>query len=196
MIGTPAFTAALKFAAHASAKTDVRYYLIGVLFEFSRDGLILVGCDGHRMAVAKLPGTLPFDGSFVVDTDSVKQLLSVFGKDKVGEISFALSGTGIVITSSWGNVSYTPKLQEGKYPDWRRAVPADGRVPGRMPAVDISYLSAACTALVPLTGKTGASTHPVIADSAGATEPVKLRPHEIKVAGIESAYVVIHGIRE
>lgn len=193
MIHTKAFCAALKFAAHAQAVSDVRYYLNGVLFEFTRDRLTLVGTDGVRMAVVSVISAAPFEGSFIVSTDSVKHLLALFGKaNKVEELIFERTPKGFAVTST--SSTYTPALVDGKFPDYRRVVPPASRAEGFMPALDALQLAAACTALAPLTLKYKNNV-PMITQAAGATESVVVRPPSIGVLGIESAFVILMPIR-
>ena len=59
MINTQLFCKALKFAAHAASKKDVRFYLVGVRVEWVGDELTLVGTDGNRLARITLRTSVP-----------------------------------------------------------------------------------------------------------------------------------------
>ncbi|MFW2178143.1 MULTISPECIES: DNA polymerase III subunit beta [unclassified Moraxella] len=60
----------------AVAVQDVRYYLTGMLCEFSADQLTTVATDGHRLALATAPIQNPtqFEGSMIVPRKGVKEL--------------------------------------------------------------------------------------------------------------------------
>ena len=174
MINTKAFCSALKFAAHAMATQDVRYYLKGVRFEFTEKGLVLVGCDGARLATVTLPAHTGVIGNFIVASDSVKQILSTFGKDKLGEIIFSVESTALTLSNMFG-ATYTPTLVDGVYPDWKRIVPPANRAKGSMPQIDPVLLGEACKALAPLCGKfKGAPS--VRFDTAGEGHVVAITP--------------------
>ena len=159
MILTSTFTAALKFAAHASSERDIRYYLNGVLFEFEGSTLHLVGTDGTRLAFAGLHLDPPpaYDAQFVVDTASVKELLATFSRSTL-EVNFRIdlpvapSKVPTLVVEGFDKelaaVSISPKVIEGTFPTWRRVVPPKSRPNGPMPAgLSSIYLATACTAI-------------------------------------------------
>lgn len=174
VITTKAFCSALKFAVHAAAVKDVRYYLNGVQFEFNFDQLILVGCDGARMATVSITCASAIESTFIVGNDSVKDILSLFSKDKAGEISFSESDKKLTLTGSSGRV-YSPPLVDGKYPDWRRILPPSSRSPGGMPQINPLLLSDACKAIAPLCG-TFKDTPSIVTSAAGENNVVEIRP--------------------
>jgi len=75
MISAQIFTTALKFAAHAAAKKDVRSYLLGTLFEFKDDTLTLAATDGARLAYTRLQLDAPslIEDQFIVSTAGVSR---------------------------------------------------------------------------------------------------------------------------
>jgi DNA polymerase III sliding clamp (beta) subunit (PCNA family) len=114
------FVAALKFAMHAAAKKDIRYYLNGVLFEFVNDGLILVGTDGHRMAYVILEGvTDAIPTKFIVENTDVKLLLSALPGESTGYVDFQFVNGGLTVIAADGR-AMPCRCAEGTYPDWRR----------------------------------------------------------------------------
>lgn len=174
MINTQAFISALKFASHAAATNDVRYYLKTVRFEFSIDKLILVGCDGARLATVTLPSAYNLEGNFLVGIESVKHILTMFAKDKKGELTFTLTDNKIVLANSFG-VTYTPTLVQGTYPDWRRVAPAYDRPISTMPQIDPSLLADSCKAIAPLCLKIK-GTPSIRTNAAGEGFAIAIRP--------------------
>lgn len=174
MINTQAFISALKFAAHAAATHDVRYYLKTVRFEFSLDQLILVGCDGARLATIALPGSYSLEGDFLVAIESVKHILTMFGKDKKGEISFALADEKLSLSNAFG-VAYTPTLSDGVYPDWRRVVPSMSRPNTTFPQIDPNLLAESCKAIAPLCQKIK-GTPSIVTNAAGESYAIAIKP--------------------
>jgi DNA polymerase-3 subunit beta len=113
----------LEKTAFAMAQQDVRYYLNGVLLEFSEDGVTAVATDGHRLSryFLALPGAT---------TDGVEQL--IVPAKTVIELRRLLSDDDTMVTFSWGqrtltviqaDAVLTSKLLEGKYPEYQRVIP-------------------------------------------------------------------------
>jgi DNA polymerase-3 subunit beta len=107
--------------SHAAVK-DIRYYLNGVLLEFTASGDIhIVATDGHRMFCGLIPAAIarwtdtPQKGPFsiIVPSDTVKT--AVKGK---GDITLSAMPDG---RYSLGDPIFTPI--DGKFPDWRRVIP-------------------------------------------------------------------------
>ena len=178
MIDTPIFCKALKFAAHAAAKKDVRFYLKGVRLEVVGQALTLCATDGARLALC----TLTLDYGLSVDTavtlgsDDVKKVLATIGKLK-GAVTLRIDPpevqygpTSLVLEV--GGVSLRMKGLEGQYPDYRRIIPPLNREQGPMPNTQASFMAEACAALEPLAGDirgvksirfdTGATGHSVV----------------------------------
>ena len=117
---------ALKAAAQCAATKDIRYYLCGVLVEFTHkpDTAIVAGTDGHILfaglaTIAQDAGSAPVPekgAQIIIPIDVCKKVKQVH-KD----ISFiALKQIG---PQQWqlGGILFTPI--DGKFPDWRRVVP-------------------------------------------------------------------------
>lgn len=152
-----AFIAALKFASHAMAQKDIRYYLNGVCLELMGDSMILIGTDGHRMAYVELDDdnsggalspTKNHGPQFIIPSDTVKVLLSMFKANSTGHMDFEFADT-VTISGPSGILPFKPI--EGKFPDWRR-VCKSGAQPVATESIgfNASYLadaSKACGAL-------------------------------------------------
>lgn len=202
MIDTQLFCKALKFAAHASAKKDVRYYLMGVHLEVIGNTLTLCGTDDSRIAICslQLDPTLPKDAAITVPNDDVKRVLSAFGKGK-GQVNLSISmpkdANGVpTLAADAGEVSLQVKGLEGHYPDVRRVIPLPGREQGSMPNLSAKYLAEACSALEPLAGGAFKGVKPLRFDSTGKPgDPVAIRPSAIDDPRITDLLVVIAPIR-
>ncbi len=197
MIDSTLFCKVLKFAAHAAAKKDVRYYLKGVRFEIVGDTLTLFGTDGARVAVCslRLDPTTPTDSAVTVGNDDVKRILSAFGKDK-GQVSLQVEKSTnpndpptLVVEA--GAVCMRAKGLEGVYPDVRRVVPPTGRDQGCMPNLSADLLLDACSAINPLAASIK-GVRPLKFDATGKPgDVVAIRPSAIDDLRITDLMVVI-----
>jgi hypothetical protein len=159
MILTKTFCQALKFAAAAASTKDVRFYLRGVRFEFTEEGLHLVGTNGASLHMVRL-ALDPMPACAVAATignDDTKRILSVFGKDK-GEIRIvciqpADPAQRPEVRFEAGGVVLDATGVEGTYPQWRRIVPPADRPNNPIPTMGAGLLANTLTALVPMIGK-------------------------------------------
>ncbi|MEZ5564182.1 MAG: DNA polymerase III subunit beta [Gammaproteobacteria bacterium] len=111
----------------AMAQQDVRYYLNGLLLETGRKLVRAVATDGHRLALCELPiGTAKGDGKggksahqVIIPRKGVQELQRLLGGDE--PIVLAI-GTNHV-TATIGDVRFSSKLIDGRFPDYERVVP-------------------------------------------------------------------------
>lgn len=187
------FVSALKFASHAAAIRDVRYYLNGVLFEFRGAALALVGTDGHRMAYVELDNhdsQLP-DTDMIVPGDSVKLLLAAFKANSTGTIDFELDSEKLLIRGAGGQAIHCSPI-EGKYPDWRRVCKSDKKpVPTERISFNADYMPAAAKACGALDGSKYAC---VIMELFGPSSSMCFSPGELP-AGVVEARVIVMPMR-
>lgn len=106
----------------AMANQDVRYYLNGLLFDFAGQQLRAIATDGHRLAMCDLDSD--------VDVTSDRQL--IVPRKGVLELSRMLSGEADGVTLAIGrnhirlvkgDTTFTSKLIDGRFPDYRAVVP-------------------------------------------------------------------------
>ncbi len=112
----------LQHTLYAMAQQDVRFYLNGMLFDFSGKQLNTVAIDGHRMAYSE---------QTVTDAELVATKI-ILPRKGVSELSRLLSELDeslvIKITKNHfqictESVQLTSKLIDGKYPDYRLVMP-------------------------------------------------------------------------
>jgi len=200
VIDTSIFCKALKFAAHAAAKKDVRYYLKGVRFEVVDQALTLCGCDGARMALCTLAldHGLPANAAVILGNDDVKKVLATIGKIK-GPTTLRIDPPEVqhgapTLVLEAGGISLRLKGLDGQYPDYRRVVPPLNREQGAMPNLQACFVSEACAALEPLAGEIK-GVKSIRFDAGPAGHAVVLRPLCVHGHRITDLLVVIQPTR-
>lgn len=119
-------------------KTDLRYYLVGICVDARASDVTLVTTDGHRMltypvAADAIEGLAP--GQYIIPREALEAVKPA----KAGRVTLPITidivtapdtleggvtvkgKTSVTITGATSTV--TP-LIDGKYPDWRRVMPA------------------------------------------------------------------------
>lgn len=105
------------------AQQDVRYYLNGLLLEIGNKVVRCVATDGHRLSMASIE-TESADGEFkqvIIPRKGVLELLRLLDG---GEEAIELSLTGNHVRLQLGNVRFTSKLIDGRFPDYQRVIPS------------------------------------------------------------------------
>jgi DNA polymerase-3 subunit beta len=104
------------------AQQDVRYYLNGMLLETEGSTLRAVATDGHRLALCEL--TLESKAKnaqqVIVPRKGVLELQRILGGDGRVELSI---GTNHV-RAQIGDIRFTSKLIDGRFPEYSRVIPA------------------------------------------------------------------------
>lgn len=111
--------------AFAMAQQDVRYYLNGMLFEVSAGKLRAVSTDGHRLAMCDVDAHTEGNDrvQVIVPRKGVHELARLLA-DEEEEVTITLGANHIRATI--GNVTFTSKLIDGKFPDYERVLPRGG----------------------------------------------------------------------
>lgn len=110
---------------YAMAKKDTRYTLLGCLIESAPDGLHLVATDGLRLASTFLDVNHDGAGPPVQAILSARAAKALMGLLTQGD-PCTLTITDSTATLSLGDGNrFCTRLIDGKYPDWRRVIPAD-----------------------------------------------------------------------
>ena len=124
-IKASSFVSLLQTCHFAVAQNDVRYFLNGLLIQFDKGVITVVGTDGHRLAKASIQLEMLSDvaRSVILPRKAVQEIIRLFA-DKEEEISIALSDSHFRITAD--SFEMRSRLIEGKYPDYKRVIPVKG----------------------------------------------------------------------
>ncbi|USD65305.1 DNA polymerase III subunit beta [Vibrio sp. SCSIO 43136] len=103
------------------ANQDVRYYLNGMLFEIDGTTLRSVATDGHRMAVAQTTLDAEFaNQQIIVPRKGVLELVKLLD---MPEANVTLQIGSSNLRAEVSNFTFTSKLVDGRFPDYRRVMP-------------------------------------------------------------------------
>ena len=119
---------ALKAVSRFAAKSDIRYYLVGVLIEATTTETRLVATDGHTMLIHRTPAENTHCWTGIVPLDTVQAILkhkSPYEK-KGNHLPIELSEC----SGSEGRIDYAGQTfifrpVDGKFPDYRRVIPKE-----------------------------------------------------------------------
>ncbi|WP_367670744.1 DNA polymerase III subunit beta [Sodalis-like secondary symbiont of Drepanosiphum platanoidis] len=107
----------IKSTQFSMSKNDIRYYLNGMLFEFSKNKIKSVTTDGHRLSISNMfIEGIKFNKSIIIPRDSIKELMK-FLDNKKDFLNIKISNNNIFFKI--GNYSLISKLIEGIYPDYK-----------------------------------------------------------------------------
>jgi DNA polymerase-3 subunit beta len=112
------------------AQQDVRYYLNGMLLESDGKSLRTVATDGHRLALCEMElKTKPGTQQVIVPRKGILELQRLLGAE--GPVAVQVGSNHIRITL--GEIRFTSKLIDGRFPEYNRVIPAN---PGRIVKAD------------------------------------------------------------
>ncbi|HTT08406.1 MAG TPA: DNA polymerase III subunit beta [Gammaproteobacteria bacterium] len=109
----------------AMAHQDVRYYLNGMLMEFSEQRIRTVATDGHRLALSE---AVHMTGAketvqIIVPRKGIIELWHMLSEqEEDAEIQVSQNHIRVIIQQQ----EITTKLVDGKFPDYMRVIPAKG----------------------------------------------------------------------
>jgi DNA polymerase III subunit beta len=120
------------------AQQDVRYYLNGMLLEIADKVLRTVATDGHRLAYCEteLETAVGTAQQVIVPRKGVLELQRLLGSDGTVEVSVGTNH----IRAQIGDIRFTSKLIDGRFPEYGRVIPAN---PPRQVKADRDVLRAA-----------------------------------------------------
>jgi DNA polymerase III subunit beta len=103
------------------AHQDVRYYLNGLLFELDGKALRAVATDGHRLATCQVATESDGGGGHqvIVPRKGVLELQRLLGEE--GSVTLAIGSNHV--QAQVGDIRFTSKLIDGRFPDYRRVIP-------------------------------------------------------------------------
>ncbi len=134
-------------AASMMAKNDIRYYINGVYIEpHPVKGVVAVGTDGHMLAIAHDPdGSIDKPAIFSLSPRTVA-MLKTNKTGKVRVVGGKLEVTNIADVVQ--HIQPEPYELTGKYPDWRKVLPAADELEfGLAACFNLDYLKAIPSAL-------------------------------------------------
>lgn len=121
-IGQGSLRRLIERTSFAMAQQDVRYYLNGMLWELQPDSIRTVATDGHRLALCSLETPLPLsEGMQVILPRKAVLELSRLLQDEDQPVELAVGSRHFRATT--GDLCFTSKLVEGKFPDYHRVMP-------------------------------------------------------------------------
>ena len=106
----------------AMAHQDVRYYFNGMLLDLREQALRCVATDGHRLAMAetRLASKIASPRQVIVPRKGINELQGLFEPgDGVVELEFARNHLRV----RRGDVTFTSKLIDGRFPDYEAVIP-------------------------------------------------------------------------
>jgi DNA polymerase III subunit beta len=110
---------------YSMAVQDIRYYLNGLLLAIGPEGVTVVATDGHRLALASLPGPLDTPAAEVIlPRKAVLELTKLLGDN---DASIEIQVRDNQAAFSFGVVELVTKLVDGKFPDYQKVVPSGYR---------------------------------------------------------------------
>ena len=107
------------------ANQDVRYYLNGMSFEVDNTDIKTVATDGHRLAIAQkeLGQSLNTQRQLIIPRKGVQEIMRLMVADEeLVTIQFGANHIRIIDVE----FTFTSKLVDGRFPDYRRVLPRGG----------------------------------------------------------------------
>ncbi len=119
------------------AQQDVRYYLNGMLLETDGKMLRSVATDGHRLALCEMALATKGKGQqIIVPRKGVLELQRLLGSEGVVALTIGSNH----IRAQIGDIRFTSKLIDGRFPEYSRVIPAN---PPRLVQADRDLLRSA-----------------------------------------------------
>jgi DNA polymerase III subunit beta len=105
------------------AQQDVRYYLNGMLLEIAGNVLRTVATDGHRLAYCEttLEAAASTAQQVIVPRKGVLELQRLLSGEGAVELAVGTNHIRVQI----GDIRFTSKLIDGRFPEYGRVIPAD-----------------------------------------------------------------------
>jgi len=104
------------------AQQDVRYYLNGLLLEFTGKIIRAVATDGHRMAISEVitEKGVTADKQVIVPRKGIQEMLRLL--DDTGDFVEIQIGINH-LRAQTSDFAFTSKLIDGRYPDYTKVIP-------------------------------------------------------------------------
>jgi len=106
----------------AVATNDVRYFLMGLLLELEQGVIRTCATDGHRLSLSEHPESAINNATqVIIPRKGVTELMRLI-KDTNEPVELIIGGYHIQAVLP--NVTFTSKLIDGKFPEYKRIIPA------------------------------------------------------------------------
>jgi len=104
------------------AQQDVRYYLNGLMLEIDPERIVTVATDGHRLAICKEAAQTGISEKrqIIIPRKGVSELSKLL-EDSDDTVQLQLGDNLLKVTL--GNIIFTSKLIDGKFPDYNQVLP-------------------------------------------------------------------------
>lgn len=104
------------------AQQDVRYYLNGLMLEIDPKHILTVATDGHRLAISKqtLETGVSESRQIIIPRKGVSELSKLL-EDSDEIVNLQLGDN--LIKVNIGDITFTSKLIDGKFPDYNQVLP-------------------------------------------------------------------------
>lgn len=114
----------LQRTAFSMALQDVRYYLNGLLLELNPGNLRAITTDGHRLSFSECLVGIDLNAPYqsIIPRKGVHELLRLL-TDNEDDIDVAMTANHV--QCSLGDLRYTSKLIDGRFPDYQRVIPTE-----------------------------------------------------------------------
>ncbi|HRC62066.1 MAG TPA: DNA polymerase III subunit beta [Dehalococcoidia bacterium] len=121
-VARAAFRRLIEKTHFAMAQQDVRYYLNGTLLEASGKTLRAVATDGHRLSLAEteLAEAIEANQQVIVPRKGILELQRILSGD--GELELSIGSNHV--RAQVGDIRFTSKLIDGKFPEYGRVIPS------------------------------------------------------------------------
>lgn len=119
------FKTVIEKSAFAMAQQDVRYYLNGLLFDLSAEGIRSVATDGHRLSYSEQPMSLNIaeHKQVIIPRKGILELNRLL-QHTDENVDIAIGNNHIQVKID--NLTFTSKLIDGRFPDYNRVIPEKG----------------------------------------------------------------------
>jgi len=115
-------------AADVMSTEETRYYLNGVCLEVREGQAIAVATDGHRLVsrTTNLAGQNSDRAPIIIPRHAVRMALPLVGTGEAQITAYGASDGPNKLEIVSNGIRIRTRLVDGKFPDWRRVVPAEG----------------------------------------------------------------------
>lgn len=118
---SPAFLQMIEKTLYSAGESDTRYTLNGLLFNIIGTQIVVVGTDGHRMAVVKRtsPVEAATEQKVIVPRKAAAEIRKFLGKE--GQVSMSIGANHVLFRVE--GMMFLARLIEGTYPNYHQVIP-------------------------------------------------------------------------